>query len=644
MNINLKRKFLFAGATVGIFSISAIIISCSNNADVPTKKVEIIPKKISPISVDKARGDKTLLEEKNEEKLSEYFEIKNNNSNTLSSMIKNIAVEITEPTAEAIGNLLITINTTIDSLKIIENKVEIKKIDDGVVVPEEDFEKFKKGGIVNNLNVDKFAKIIQDFKILDNNTIISKISNELIALQMAKISYANNLTLTIKNGSEVTNELFLNLNGSYNGNMIENEEIKISGFSGLSYITNALIYNKFSINKDLFIKNLQDSSTVQNWSEDEWFNYIETFETRDLGFNKAINIKKLKNDKILSDFVFQIQINNISNKVQGNIQINANLNFHKYENNNWNTILTQEPIKFKETTTGKFQIIINESDVFKYLINNTKTTENYNKNIFASNLYTDWKTQNDSLEGNYVTLDENVLNKYLNNSENIVLKTIDMKVDDLNGTIEWEFYIDQNKNDSSEEDQTYSKIQKFEGFKTTKEFDDDKNYNVLFSKNKEDQTDTTFYKNIKIDLAKITNLEIGKEKRMNVEDFQRSFNSLNKKRIYSGIWEENNANNTDPLLILLQYKNLGIEFVGNFNSTISSFDTLLNHFKKSQNHNGLLNGMYVKNIYSYLNDEIIVTKVTENSYKVKTFWSLDFNVNGGIITKKLNLEIDEITL
>lgn len=603
MKLNKKITLSIVTGIVGITSVTPFIVSCSQNNNQIILNNQIISKKVQPISYSLiTAGLPDLLKNKDENTLKKYFEVKNPiNNSSISSLTEEVLLEIINPSNFKDGSLEIKLKTK--NGNIIINKVIIKFIDSNPEWPT--FDVLKVGGRLGDFTVTSYFYLINDLKIL-NNEPIWKITNTILQNKISVLNYAKGLKIEIASGNQSEGKISLKLNGEYKGNKINNVIIDIGGYPFID-ISNYLYFNKFEIDKNKFIQNLEDNESAKKWNEEKIFSYLTVFNSQDRGANKILDIKKLYNDGSLSGFIFEN-----FNTLNGIIKISAHFKTVKYDSATSNWIEILKKVYFKG---NDFKLNINDEDIVNYLYATAEVKNNIILNLYPSELYSLWQRTLDPV-ANYISLKENVVDKYFSN-KNINLQTESLAINDLEGTLIWKSNI------FSNEEIMYAKSpisKNISGFKKVNNLIVNNADNFLFIN---PDIDSSFYRAINRELKTkfsiLDKLAINSSVNIPIEIFRNSFDEFQNKAIYSGtIPKEQNLD------ILTVYKNRGVQFWSDFygNDLLSAM--------VAGGRTQLLSGIYISHIITSFSDgeNILITRKSNDEWSLSSKLQLTFVLEG----------------
>lgn len=619
--MKISKKIAIFTSIISIpITMSPFVVSCSVNKSEQKNILE--PNKSSPL--DSLIVDKTINELMNreEETLKKFFKIVNpeNEKIKISDLIEKIETEKIEPLNYKSGELKITIKT-INGYSVI-NITEILFKDTNPQWPT--FEELESSGKLGNIIVSKYFKIINDMGILTKPNIWN-INNATLKTDIDKLEYNKNQELEIKiiYGNQSEGRITLELNGTYKGNNIQGQKIDISGFEYIN-VSDYLYLNDFTLNKNEYIKNLQDDQTIKSWDESTIFNYLTTFKTQDRFVNKIIDIKLLYERGDMTNFIFENL--NTNGKV---IKISADTKNAIYNND----LSIWEENKKRNYFKGDFKININEDDYINFLYSDCKINDIVNNSqIYASSLYSDWKRGLDTVN-DYFKLNEKVIEKYLPNEE-IHIETEAMKINDLTGDLTWISNI------ASRNGTLYGKESlsaTYKGFKKINDLGINPIENQVFIM---PDIDSSFYKSIirdvKPNFAKIKDLAINSSIVFNTDAFPRSFEELEGFGLYSSTIPK------DPNFSILEtYRNRGVQFFNDFYN-----DNLLEAFTKG-GRTQLLNGIFIETVYTNIkNNSLIITRKDENTWTLNgnmilTFLLIGSDNNGSLsFSRDSSIKVD----
>lgn len=583
------------------------VVDVDNNEIVNNVTISKINKLINPIefpseiSIDTGRIDAQKLEARVKETILKYFLISGSNEeiNTIIESIRFINVEIIEPTTIQRGNLVIEI-IDIDG-NTISNNIIIQKLE--IVAPTNPtLEEFQKAGKKGNLDINSYADLIKNIESINDSTIISELTNEILQTSLNGMENYKDLVLSIENkSSEAEGKLILNLNGMFENNQINNKKIIITGFRDIS---NYNILENFVINSDTYISNLLTNEKIKELSVDRIFNeYLMLFITKKLHNDNTldvVNIIEYKAKGVLVNFHFTNM-----NSINQPIQLSFDWQTKKYNS----TTKTWENELLKKIVVNDIKISIGDRQIISYLVKSSTINNRYNRSIYGSNLYSRWQRGLNDVE-NYIILNEEVKNHYFGEGY-INLETYNITVNDYDGEIEWTSYIKINEG-SLAGNNSFSITKNFTGFKKISELPVQPEMNFILINPLE--PNNSFFKSILSDLKPLkNNLELNNEKFFTIDRFKRSFDRLDGgASLYRG---------ADDLNTLSDLQLSGVKFYGDFfwENSKTLFDQI------SKDRSGLLGGIYIESIWSSFKDQkIAITKTSETTFRLNSKLTISY--------------------
>lgn len=278
-----------------------------------------------------------------------------------------------------------------------------------------------KGGIFNNLNISSYLEVI---KVLDisSNTPIFKITNDYLSSKLSQ-SVFSSINLSLNSGDEESGEINLKINGTYNNQKIEESNIVINGFKSYTSIigiSSQMNIKKMELNFNEYYSNLQDESSMMNWTANDWMSkYLSSFEiNKETNVTQEnINLIELYKNNIISNVVF----NNVSSLWEDDkSSFNFKFFIYKKKYNNelsrWVNSTEYSTFSFSLENNSIFQAPNNQNCI-EYMIKNEISYNNELINsTYASHILSEVKyNQSYDYLTKYININEKFQNKYFQN-------------------------------------------------------------------------------------------------------------------------------------------------------------------------------------------------------------------------------------
>ncbi len=321
------------------------------------------------------------------------------------------------------------------------------------------------GGVINNLNVDKYKVIVEKLK-LNQDSILSNLTNNDINQLLKQNDEYKNLNLKILSGSsENTGTLKLALSGNYN-DQDYNETINITGFNTSDTYPNHFKVSDVKLNYENWFDKSQPiaggNQNLLNQKED----ILALIADAKFIFtnNKTLNLDEIKNTFLIS---------NVSWKLDGNKNQITNLKFilttkdkKEYDENTKSWVISSNANLLQQDGSNNVSFSLPTlKKLMNYILEKTTLNEqwladyypSYFKGLFLYSFKNDDKSKISTL------LDalnvEEIINKYKNTyfSNKTLFPQIafdtdnDVIANDFNGKLEFKVYLidDDNANDKT---------------------------------------------------------------------------------------------------------------------------------------------------------------------------------------------------
>ena len=430
----MKKQWLLIMTTSVMFSLSGLtIVSCSTQAE---QKPENPDQKILKDEIARIEKIKSDFKLKNSNDLTAEF-IKSLTDKNLLNYIDGWKPQSSDFKYEVIDldkglnganeekKLKFKINVKYEKEVAITDWISIeyqlKDSAENPIIPSDQLLDPSGGKIANNnLKTSAYNNLITSLNLLNDQTYLGEINNDLLAKTLAKNEHLKNIQLTIDNASNTLEaKLVLNLRGNFNKQDL-NQQIIIEGFQTYSLDNNPSIqYGLFQLDQKQWFDEKLPITTSSNIEDQilkinskQWNNLLLDFQIftdqNNHNFTQASNMKT-------KGFEFDITTSKYDSKNK-NIELKIITKFEhlKYQDQKW-IKTNQVSIWNQKSNTTNLIKLYNETEIAQFIIDQTNINETELANYFPS--YYLGKQNYYKKLGSF-NIDDNLFNNdYLNNQD-----------------------------------------------------------------------------------------------------------------------------------------------------------------------------------------------------------------------------------